>query len=503
MSIAEAAAALAHGDDEAALAHLLAAWNAHRSTLLAHVIDLLDLCVHGLAPPAIATVNGADLLAATPLERGRLLRQLALPEANAWLHAVPALPPDPRVVPILLLLDSLRPYPDDEDDIEPPVDPLFRAACAAHHDTRIDALSLGEPPLPHALDLLPDDDVPALQALERALRRRLFDDGADQRAVADFAASPRDLQARTAYADWLTARGDPRGAFLRGGDRPTRRDLDLPTVWLGPLGRTATALLQDGVVDTVRFHDGTDKALPDPDWQALELGWRPGWATVTTLDDAPASLLATTRLPALHTLGCSRKDLELALQKAPSFPALERLSLHRWYGPDDEPTVADTRRVQTLLRTPSLRGLPHLKLHAFSSNRRGIDAVIEALGPLLADPCGLTTLTVRAIANQWFWSSGAAWFTALRAHASPLRTFRAVGDAGERWIFGADVRVEWWTRDPNLHTAERVGEAVAAGARRIHLVTVREVAPALRERLASFPCELTIEVDPTLELDRR
>lgn len=521
-----ALAAIAQSHHARALDQLLSAWARSRSAALARLVQLVELCDAGIAtlstPPPVPDVPAA-LLAASPLARGGLLRGLATRDVDgdpdAWLDALLALPPDPRVLPVLKVLVHRLPlvWTDPEDelddsdlDLRDPRTARFREVCARHVDARIGELAHGRPLLrsqsPPAVD---DDFQPALIAAELALRQQLFDDAGDRDASAAFI--PGDRETLVAYADWLTRRGDPRGAAIAwGNDMIASLAMhELHALWIGPLARAAYCGLEHGIVRTVRFRDVPRRARP-LDWAALEIGWRPGWAAVEVLETPPAEVLAQVALPSLRVLACSHEDLAAAIEAGTDLTELEILSVSRWIASRHEPTELDAQRLQATLRAPQLRGLRELKLHSYTEQATGADAIVRTIEPLLVDPCGLHTLTVYSQSREWAWVPSARWLAALRRTGSPLRRFRGTGAAGERWVFGhasagidwLDVRVEWWGSEPNEYTAARVGEVVQAGARAITLVAKQPVAPDLLARLHSFPCELTIEIDPTLSYDR-
>lgn len=523
--VADALAAIAHADDAAALDHLLAAWAGTRSASLARLIVLVDRCATGfeaVAPPA----TPAALLAASPLARGRLLRALAAApgelvaaDAGGWLDALRTLPPDPRVSAMLdafsnrLPLAWTEPIGDLEDpelDLTDELTAKFRRVCEHHHDANVDDLPHGEPRLPPSRGILADEHERAITDAELVLRRRLFDDAGDRAAIAPFAADPTRRENLTAYADWLTARGDPRGALLAWGAGAAPADHALQALWLGPLGRVAYARIDDGWVKHVRFNHDHRKPEPDLDWRAIEVGWRPSWCAVEELDDPPATLVASVPLPALRILGCGTANLATAIAANADLTDLDILALYRWRG-DTHAHRGDVERMQALLRAPQLRGLRQLKLHSYAADRDGIRALVRTISHLLADPCGVEMVTVHTSSRDWMWVPAPEWLAALRATSSPLRRFRGTGSAGERWIFGhaspdavdwQAARVEWWASKPNPFTADRILEVARAGARSIVVVAKAPLAPDVLARLREAECELAIETDPTLDLDR-
>jgi hypothetical protein len=260
-------------------------------------------------------------------------------------------------------------------------------------------------------------------------------------------------------------------------------------------------------VRSVRFSDATPTGL---DWQALEIGWRPGWCGVEQLDHPPLDLLTSVALPSLRVLGCDRERVAAAVDASVDLTDLDILALYRWFGRGQHPGRGDAERVRGLIGAPGLRGLRQLKLHCYADDRAQLDRVAGALAPVFAQPHGLHTLTVSTDARDWHWVPAPAWLAALRDTKSSLRRLRADGSAGERWIFehataGIDwqrIRVEWWGSNPNLFTADRVLDVIRAGAPAITVVARAQLSPAIEARLRSVPCELTLEVDSTLTLDR-
>jgi uncharacterized protein (TIGR02996 family) len=528
--VAAAVAAIERADDADAIEHLLAAWNDQRAAPIARVIELVDLCASGLA--AMTTEPGAGdasaLLSASSLERGAVLRRLAhssgeLAEPEAWLQALHRLPPDPRVTAMLQDLgnrvplrwhadDDLHDLDEPDMDLGDPVTHRFREVCRHHADHRIANVPHGDPALAPPDVSLDGRTERALFDAEQVLRRRLFDDDADRAAAAALIANPDDDAARFAYADWLSRRGDLRGDVLRDGKIDDIRgwpEWDLRALWLGPVGRVAFARVDTGIVRALRFDDDRRGESAHFDWRALDVGWRPGWSAVREIDWAPGSLLSSVALPALRVLGCRRDQLDIALAAGASLPDLDALALSRWYG--DRPTTDDARHLQTVLRTPALRGVRRLELYAYAKSKAGMDHAIDALVPLLRDPCGVPALRVNLSAHDWSWVPSARWLRTLRDTASPLRQFRAGGDAGERWIFGHrsptgvdwdDIRVEWWANDPNPFSADRVLEVADAGARSIRVVARHPVRGRLAEQLRRLGGAVTIEIDPSLDLDR-
>ncbi len=507
-------AALERGDDAEALELLLDGWAQTRSASIATVIELIDINAAGLTsllPGSAPTV--ARLLDATLLERGPLLRQLGHHndgELESWLGALVQLSPDPRVARVLQGLSDRLPddsyqWEGDEDlgdrelDVRERRASLFRQVCERHHDWRLGRFSHGEPPIVFSNGALSEPQEHALRSAERTLRARLFCDLEDQKAVAHFTRNPDDLSARAVYADWLTARGDPRGADLLTGADPAT--LELEEVWLGPLQRMAVTTLRAGRVRTVRFNDDDRATLEGLTWSSMEVGWRPGWSAVHEVDWAPASLLSSVEWGALRVLGCRLETLEVALARGARVKSLDLLSVYRW-SEVDFPRPHEIRRVQALLRHEGMSGLRQLNLHGYSREHGG---EVEALRALLADPCGLNTLAVHWSSQNRFWVSSAAWLQALRTTASPLRAFHGIGSSGERWVFGHHSSgIDWqavsvtWSGTPNVFGADRVGEVVAAGAKQVIVTARAPLTPGVLQRLKRFDCELIIKQDPTL-----
>lgn len=520
--VAAALAAIEHGNDATALEQLLAAWADLRSPTIARIVALVDRCANGFdaTEPSPDPGDVDQLLAASVIERGPLLRQIVsiggeeVTDHDRWLGALLQLPPDPRITNILSPLSERLPLAwietdnqmdEPELDLADPTSALFRRVYERHRDAGY--LAHGKPALRPPWDKLDDESERVLGDAEMTLRRRLFDDAGD-REVAPCTNAREEL---AAYADWLTRRGDPRGALIAFGPEawPECPSLyALRELWLGPLDRFAYAPIETGVVRKVRFHD--DKRTPSEivDWRAAEVGWRPGWCAVEHLEDPPAELLNTIDLPALRVLGCTRDRIVAAIEAGADLTDLDILAPRGWF--KGEPSRHDVRGMQEFLRAPQLRGLRGLKLHSYSDDRDAIRRLVEVFSELLADPCGLETMTVYTSSRNWIWVPAPEWLAALRATASPLRRFRATGAGGEYWIFGhatsgidwQSVRVEWWGSSPNNFTAERIADVARAGAKSIQLAAKQVLTPGMLALVRGFDCELTIEIDPSLGLDQ-
>jgi uncharacterized protein (TIGR02996 family) len=505
-------AALAEADWAIALDALLAVWAGRRAPALAHVIELVELCALGFDRDDVVVENAAALAAASVVERGRLVRAIVrtsdLSDPAAWLDALLALPPDPRVAAVLWdtshrLPLAMHDAPDDgisdpELDLGDPLTARWREVCRHHFDARVGGVPHGEPELEleHPDELLPAETAQLLAA-ELALRQRLFDDAADRDVVAPFGADPNDAGARTVYADWLQQRGDPRGDALHGiaGAAPWK----VEPLWAGPLARIASHVRFDrGRAVQVRFDDPDEVA----DWAALEIGWRPGWAGVEALDRPPASLLAQVALPALSTLVSDYAPLASAVASGARFPALTTLKLARWYA-RPLPERDEIAVLQRLLR--QLPGLRNLELY-WAVEGRDVAAVAAAFEPLLQEPC-VPELSLRGRCHNWLWVPAPQWLRTLRTTASPLRAFTASSDAGERWQLGhasegvdwRRVRIEWWARSPNEHHVARVAEVIAVGEIPVlELVAKAPLEPGIAALVDALPGEVQVTVDPDL-----
>jgi hypothetical protein len=514
-----ALAAIRNADHAAALEHLLVLWDDTRNAAIGWCIDLVEFCATGFEP-SLQPAQIGDLVAATPIARGAILRYLAAKHEKlsatdglAWCELLATLPPDPRALPLLYWLNQRLPLvwiPETAEEdrklaFSDPLTAKYRDVCVRHGPARLQSpLDIygvhGTTPRRE----LSSDSEKALLVAEMVLRRRLFDDDGDRAAIAPFT-DPADRDALTAYADWLTARGDLRGAMIAWG--PTPGADRFRALWLGPLGRCAYPHLgDDGIVRVIQF----DKPLGDVDWRALEIGWRPGWTAVEELRYPPEELLATVALPGLRILHCRHDRVAAAVAAGADLTELDVLYLDPWR--DDEyqlPSHTDVARLQALLRAPQLRGLRELKLDTYGKEESSADAIAEIMSPLFVDPCGLPSITV-------FWRSSGArrvpapqWLRVLRASGSPLRRFRSDNNYGERWIFShsaedvldwAVVRVEWWSANgPNESAADNVGAVVRAGAMAITVVARQPLPAHIAARLADFDCDITVEVVPALE----
>lgn len=508
--------AIERGDDAVAIRYLLDAWNESRATAIARAIELVDACARGSFSVGSDVPTPDELVAASLLARGDILRRLANVDlenrdvATTWLVALLAISPDPRVTTALVDHSSYIPliYEDGEQDacddprldFSDPFTAKFREVAEHHREPRTQSI---DGPLSIVVpDRLDDKWVRPLLDAEVTLRRRLFDDAADRDACAAFAANPDDDAARLAYASWLENRGNPRGACIREHREVPFGELPLH---IGPLRRHAGAAMPAGVVETIRFHD-PPAGFP---WGALDIGWRPGWAAVRRIVYAPGDLLAAVPLPSLRRLSCGLAELVGAIRAGATFDRLESLQIYRWTSDHQFPTREDAKRVWDLLGSPSLPAVRELRLRVRAKRHPYGAKLVAAMEPLLRDPVKLTTLVVSAEAEQWLWTLSSDWLVALRKARSKLRRFVAEGAAGGYWVFGHETDgVDWnaihlyWGGEPNNHYIDRVHETVLAGANAITIHARRGVSPAMRAKLAAMKAAtITIVEDPDMPIE--
>jgi uncharacterized protein (TIGR02996 family) len=282
-----ALAALASDDDERALEHLVAAWQAARAAAIAPLVDVLASRIE----PRAKALGGK-----TARERYEAFRATALQHRQADLGRLVALLPKLAYGDVETALDTLlyhwRPTPRMRALLEPIQLPGYtdrlnelRSVHATPRDTPVSA---------RARELL------------ARLERELGNDPAGDQLLAQVYADPDADAPRLVYADWATARGDPRGElitlqFARRQRKPdkvaVRREKELLELytqrWLAPIWSALRP-------DTVRFDRGFLASATIEPFAAIAA--RPEWATVVAVELVYQRMLPLAAFPALREL---------------------------------------------------------------------------------------------------------------------------------------------------------------------------------------------------------
>ena len=282
-----ALAALASDDDERALQHLVAAWDASRAAPLIALVDALASRIE----PRVKALGGR-----TNNDRYEAFRDTAARHRQADLGRLVALLPKLAYGDVSSALDTLlydwRPTPRMRSLLESIRLPGYsdrldelRAVHATPHDTSLSART---------------------QSLIAQLESALRTDPTGDHLLAQIYADPDADAPRLVYADWASARGDPRGElitlqFARRDRKPeaaaVRRERELLDLymqrWLAPIWNAIRPL-------SVRFERGFLAAATIEPFAAIAT--RPEWATVEAVELVYQRMLPLAAFPALREL---------------------------------------------------------------------------------------------------------------------------------------------------------------------------------------------------------
>ena len=330
---------------EAALASLLEAWVELRAPALAALVEALSAKLAAQRPPLGAQVPASfhrewleRAAKEDPAELGVLLASMAetrSAQALARLRALAPQLPDPRFVSAAVELIRAPPFVGSTTGKF--WTQLYRMLVASADPRAIVALEAIDPPGParlissmterlerarlrnialirRALTELHTEPEASLFPLLDELRERvsaleLGDAGRGQVLLDAVLQEPREQGHRHVYADFLLARGDPRGEFialqlaeeLEPSARARARARELlgahGRAWLGELGHALTQ--HDQVFMRGFLHAARLKVNPTKLERIIE---DPLWATVVSVANAPVSLLASPALRSLESL---------------------------------------------------------------------------------------------------------------------------------------------------------------------------------------------------------
>ncbi len=363
--LAEVERAIARGKLEQALEHLLELWALTRDVSLARLIEALSerLCakrppVGALRPSETERAWAERIASADAVDLGVLLPSLG--EVNSvvgrkQLELLARFPPDPRIAARLCELLVAPPFAANSTA---PFWVELEAVVQAHADPRVVERLAAASPLRATLDTEMGARIDRIRArISEDMRARLADLatlepelcarveqidrslapaerslGADE-LLAAVLAEPGSLAHREVYADFLQARGDPRGEFValqlaahrgalsRAGARRMRAlEREYAGVWLREISR---ALVRDSIV----FERGFLVAARIHS-QRRELGEQIGaplWATVESLEGAPLELLRHPGMRSLRSITCDEATALALLDADQPLPSVERL----------------------------------------------------------------------------------------------------------------------------------------------------------------------------------
>lgn len=363
-----AQARMAEGALDGALSALLEAWASVRDPSLADAIEGLSTHL-ARDRPALGGGRVMDLeqrwleriTAANAIDVGALLPSLCeidSKRATARLLALEAHGPDPRITGHLCALALAPPYVSGSTYsfwkhvfriLRECPDPRVRDRLAGPSRLYPDT-SMGERleaararvvrTLDGALQHIPVQlDAPGRQALaELSARLRTMtatDPDTGESLLTAVYEDPADPGRRQVLADYLLARGDPRGEFIalqfadaRGTlDRAGRARMNALLAergndWLGGIGWALTRSSVEftrGFVRRARIKTGVRNLD--------QLAGNSAWATVETLENAPISLIRNTSMPVLRALVWTDSQAAQALARPCPLPQIERLTV--------------------------------------------------------------------------------------------------------------------------------------------------------------------------------
>jgi uncharacterized protein (TIGR02996 family) len=456
-ALAAARAARADGDERAELTALLIAWRARRAPALADLIDHVSARIAARLPPISGRTGKATLVqwlerarAGDPAEVGlllagltdtwrtgraemiaprldelerfaddprvgvavlALLREPTMRSSGGWskawrraLHAVAAAG-DPRTIE---QLDALAKHLGS-DALYGRSEFLARVAAVA---AELRARFPGGPPAPSGRERAIAAEIAAIApAPPRPLGAPA--PSADAATGADLLAAvyadPESDAPRLVYADYLQARGDPRGELIilqiqraRGEatDKTLARERALlrkhAGALLGPL--SSVVAIRDAVfergflaacVARVRTRVVAATELAHPEWATVRAIQFVGWVGITkqmsALEEVSGNLdvhdlerLCKSGHPRLTALGCSVgqppnpifAEVE-PLARCETLPRLRRLRIASWYGNDDDSVLerrpgarASRPALPWLFRAPFGPALEHISIYS-------------------------------------------------------------------------------------------------------------------------------------------
>lgn len=282
-----ALAALAADDDERALDHLVAAWNACRDAAIAPLVDALASRIE----PREKALGGKNAN-----ERYEAFRDVASRRRQADLARLVALLPKLAYGDVSTALDTLLyewPY-------TPRMRTLLEAVRLIGYADRIAELRIAHAE-PRTAEL-----SPRARAALSELARLLCNDPAGDALLAQVYADPDADAPRLVYADWATSRGDPRGELIalqygRLAKPPTPTAIARERAlleqyahrWLAPIWPTIRQY-------STRFERGFLTAATVEPFAVITA--RPEWSTVVSLELAYHEALPMEAFRALREL---------------------------------------------------------------------------------------------------------------------------------------------------------------------------------------------------------